>query len=84
MVADPGIDRSVISAVTMDIKEILARRSSSLVWKIWREQNRIAHNLANYALKSRTSKVSFSFVLLCIQDLVLNDRYWCRSLVGIT
>jgi hypothetical protein len=73
-----GMDRSVILAVVMDIKDIMGRRSSTLVRKIWREQNRIAHNLANYALKSRSSRVSFSIVPLCIRDLVLNDRYHCR------
>jgi hypothetical protein len=83
MVADPSMDRSAILAVIIDIKEILARRPLSLVWKIWREQNRITHNLANYALKSRMCKVSFSFVPLCIQDLVLNDRYRCWSPVSI-
>jgi hypothetical protein len=72
-----GMDCSVISALIMDIKEVMAKRALCTVWKIWREQNQIAHNLAKFALKSRSSQVSFSFVPLCIQDLVFNDRFRC-------
>jgi hypothetical protein len=56
-------DSSMISALILDIKEIVAARKSCKVWMIWREQNGIAHNLAQFALKSR------------IQDLVLSDQY---------
>jgi hypothetical protein len=72
-----GMDCSVISALIMDIKEVMAKRALCTVWKIRREQNQIAHNLAKFALKSRSSQVSFSFVPLCIQDLVFNDRFRC-------
>jgi ribonuclease HI len=70
-----GRDCSMISALILDIQEIMAKRVSCKVRKIWREQNMIVHNLAQFPSKPRTSQVvSFSFVPLCIQDLVLNDR----------
>jgi hypothetical protein len=55
-----------------------------MVQKTRREQNGIAHNLARFALKSRSSQISFSFVPLCIQDLVLSDRYRCMIQTGVT
>jgi ribonuclease HI len=66
-------DCSLLSAVITDINEIMVRRGACWVQKIWREQNMIAHNLGQYALKSRSSQVSFFFVPLCIRDLVYND-----------
>jgi ribonuclease HI len=77
-------DCSLLSAVNTDIKEDMVRRGSCRVQKIWREQNRIAHNLAYYALKSRSSQVSFSFVLLCVRDLVYNDQVQCRDSADVT
>jgi ribonuclease HI len=65
---NPALDRSEISGIISDIKEEVAKRQSCTVLKIWREQNKIAHNLAQFAIKSRTSKASFSFVPLCIQE----------------
>jgi hypothetical protein len=77
-------DYSMIAAVISDIKQGLGNRVSYSIRKIWREQNKIAHNLAQFASKPRTSQVSFSAVPLCIQDLVLHDRYRSRYSVGIT
>jgi hypothetical protein len=70
-------DRSVISAIICDIKKGMMTRGACLLRKIWREQNRTAHNLAQFALKSSTSRVSYFFVPFCILDLVYNDRYRC-------
>jgi hypothetical protein len=55
-------DQSVISAIICDIKEGMTTRGACLLRKIWREQNRTAHNLAQFALKSRSSQISYSFV----------------------
>jgi hypothetical protein len=79
-----GMDRSVISAMIMDIKQGMASHASCTVRKIWREQNKIAHNLAKFALKTRRSQVSFSVVPPCIQDLVLFDRIHCQNFGDIT
>jgi hypothetical protein len=59
-------DSSMISALILDIKEILAARESCKVQKIWREQNGIAHNLARFSLKVSSSHIFFSSVPLCI------------------
>jgi hypothetical protein len=83
-VESKGMDRSVNSAVIMDIKQGLASRTSYTVRKIWMEQNKIAHNLAKFALKTRRSQVSFAVVPPCIQDLVVFDRIRCRNSGGIT
>jgi hypothetical protein len=74
-------DSSVISTLILDIKEFVDARESCKFRKIWKEHNRITHNLAQFALKSSSSCISFSSILLCIQDLVLSDRYRyrCRS-----
>jgi hypothetical protein len=77
-------DCSVLLAIVGFIKEGMTRRRACQIQKIWRDHNRIAHNLAHYALKSRCSRVSFSFVPLCIQDLVYNDRFRCQNLVEVT
>jgi hypothetical protein len=57
-----GRDCSTISALITDVQEIMAKRVSCTVQKIWREQNKIGHSLAQFVSKSRTSQVSFSFV----------------------
>jgi ribonuclease HI len=74
-------NRSVIAAIIHDIKEAMGRRQQCSVKKIHPHQNQIAHNLARYGIKSRNSKVSFSSVLFCIQDLICNERQPCRNLV---
>jgi hypothetical protein len=74
-------DRSVIAAIIHDIKEAMGRRQQCSMKKICRHQNQIAHNLAQYGIKSRSSKVSFSSVPFCIQDLICNERHSCRNLV---
>jgi hypothetical protein len=51
------LDRSVLVAVIKDIKQGLSSRGACSVRKIWREENRIAHNLAKVALKSQSSEV---------------------------
>jgi hypothetical protein len=68
------LDRSALSTVIKDIKQGLCSLGACLVRKIWREENRIAHNLAKFALKSHSSQVSSVIVAPCIQDLVLYDR----------
>jgi hypothetical protein len=78
------MDRSVTSALVLDIKEAMERRLSCSILKIERDQNRIAHNLAHFALKTHSSKPSFSFVSPCIQDLVYIDRSRCRGPGDIT
>jgi ribonuclease HI len=83
-VQSKGLDKSAIAAVIMDIKQKMEPRHQCSVHKIWREQNKIAHNLARFALKARTSQVSFSVVPPCIQDLVLMDRIRCGSSGNIT
>jgi hypothetical protein len=74
-------DQSVIAAIIHDIKEAMGRRQQCSMKKIRRHQNQIAHNLAQYGIKSRSSKVSFSFVPFCIQDLICNERQPCQNLV---
>jgi hypothetical protein len=59
-------DCSVISAVIMDIKKEMARRGSCTLKKIWREENQIAHNLAKFALKTRSSPIFYSVAPPCI------------------
>jgi hypothetical protein len=73
LVQGKGVDRSLVSAMIMDIKHELASRASWSVAKIWREQNKIAYNLAKFALKLRSSQESYVVVPPCIQDLVLCD-----------
>jgi hypothetical protein len=68
-------DGSVIAAIIYDIKEAICS-----VKKIHRQQNQIVHNLAQYAIKSCSSKVSFSSVPFCIQDLICNERQLCWNL----
>jgi hypothetical protein len=77
-------DNSMLSAIIFDIKEFVAARQLCKVQKTWREQNGITHNLACFALKSRSSQISFSFLPLCIQDLVLSDRYCCMNQTGVS
>jgi hypothetical protein len=77
-------DCSIISATIGDIKEIMVSRGACQIQKIWREQNLIPHNLAQFALKCRSSPVSFSAVPLCIQDLVYNDYFRCGNADDIT
>jgi ribonuclease HI len=66
-------DRSVITTIIYDIKEAMSRHQQCSVKKIRRHQNQIAHNLAQYDIKSCSSKVSFSSVPFCIQDLICNE-----------
>jgi hypothetical protein len=64
----------MISALILDIRKLWLRESRARFGKIWREPNEIAHNLAQLA----------SYVPLCIQDLVLNERYRCWNPTNIT
>jgi ribonuclease HI len=48
-------DFLVSSAIFGDIKQAMQRRGACRIQKAWREQNQIAHNLAKFALKSRSS-----------------------------
>jgi hypothetical protein len=73
-------DGSVIAAIIYDIKEAMGRPQQCSVKKIHRQQNQIVHNLAQYAIKSCSSKVSFSSVPFCIQDLICNERQLCWNL----
>jgi hypothetical protein len=73
------LDCSILLAIIKDIKHDLVSRCACLVHKIWREGNKIVHNLAKNALKSRSSQVSSVIVPPCIQDLVLYDRTRCQS-----
>jgi ribonuclease HI len=74
-------DRSVIDAIIHDIKEAMGRRQQCSVKRLRCHQNQIAHNLAQYGIKSRSSKVSFSSVPFCIQDLICNEQHPRRNLV---
>jgi hypothetical protein len=74
----------IISAIIGDIKEIMWNRGNRWMQKAWREQNHIAHNMVQFALKSDISRVSFSIVPLCIEDLVYNDRSHCNNADDIT
>jgi ribonuclease HI len=76
-------DRSVYAVVIGDIKAGMALCDACLLRKIWREQNGIAHNLAKFAFKTHSMHLLFDFVPLCIQDLMLNDRYHCRYPVDV-
>jgi hypothetical protein len=51
------------------------------VGKIRREQNKVAHCLAQFGLRSPTTKVTFSDVPFCIQGLVCNERFDYRLLL---
>jgi hypothetical protein len=42
--------------------------------KIGRELNKVVHELAQLAIMSGRSIVSFSFIPDCVQDLVLKER----------
>jgi hypothetical protein len=77
-------DCSVISSIIGDIKEIMWSHGTCRIQKVWRVQNCIAHNLAQFALRSRTSRVSLSVISLCIQDLVYNDHSRCTNAGDIT
>jgi ribonuclease HI len=70
---------SIISVIIGDIKEIMRNHGNCEIQKVWREQIRITHNLAQFGLKSRSSTFSFSIVSLYIQDLVYNDRSRCTA-----
>jgi hypothetical protein len=78
------IDRSTTSPLVMDIKEAMDMRFECSIVKIERDRNKIAHNLAHNALKTSSSKASFSLVPPCIQDLVYNDRSRCQESGDIT
>jgi hypothetical protein len=72
-------DYSGTSAIIGDLKEAMAQHGDCRIQKVRREQNRIAHNLVKFALKSRSSSMSFSVVPFCIQDLVSPDRSRYRT-----
>jgi ribonuclease HI len=83
-VNNPATDRSIIAPIISDIKIEASRRQVCRVIKTGRDQNRIAHNLAQFAMRTQSSKVSFSFVPNCIHDLVCNDRFANRNYVDRT
>jgi hypothetical protein len=84
-VQSTGRDCSTLSSpIICDIKEIIGGQGDCQVQKVWREQNQIAHNLAKFSLKSRSSRVSTSVVPFCIQELVYCDRFQCRNPIDIT
>jgi hypothetical protein len=66
-------DRSIVASLNSDIKDEISQRSRISIVKIPRVKNRVAHDLAHFALISNRSQVSFSFILSCIQDLVANE-----------
>jgi ribonuclease HI len=72
-------DRSLISAVIHDIITEGGQRQSFRIYKGSREQNVVAHSLAQLAIRSRRSVVSFSFVPECVQKYVMLDRLAARS-----
>jgi hypothetical protein len=72
-------DRSLISAVIHDIITEGGQRQSFRIYKGSREQYAAAHSLAQLAVRSRRSVVSFSFVPECVQKYVMLDRLADRS-----
>nr|CAB3502844.1 unnamed protein product [Digitaria exilis] len=73
------LDRSMVVSLVHAIREEGSRLIDLLVVKCRREQNKVTHELAQLAIRSNHSRVSFSFVPGCIQDLVLSER----SVMGV-
>jgi hypothetical protein len=70
-VLSADVDWSGTSALITNIKAAINRRCCCVVLKKDRRDNEVAHTLAQYALVTRSSNASFSFVPACIQDLCL-------------
>ncbi|KAF8718070.1 hypothetical protein HU200_025547 [Digitaria exilis] len=68
------LDRSLVAPLVHDIKEVGRQMNDFQVVKCRREQNKITHELARLASRSGQSRVSFSVILGCVQDLVLSER----------
>ena len=67
-------DRSLISGLIHDIKLESSLRGWFNTSKISRGHNQIAHALAQIAMRSRQSKISFAFVPVSVRESVLVDR----------
>lgn len=64
--------------MTIDVRAEGRQLVAFTLEKIGREQNEIAHRLAQSACRSQLSGVSLSCVSVSIQDLVLTDRVWIQ------
>lgn len=72
-------DRSLVGAIIKDVKWEAALYPGFEMVKVERKQNRVAHELAQVACRLSQSRVSFSCVPDCVQDLVLSERLFCND-----
>jgi ribonuclease HI len=69
-----AMDRSVTAGLIQEIKQEFSTWRSPKVLKIGRDQNSTAHELAQHAVRSGSSQVSFSFIPSCIQEIILKEK----------
>jgi ribonuclease HI len=74
-VMDYGIDRSVSSALIVDIKSAISRLNSCFIHKAGRDQNEAAHKLAQHALQTLLRRSPF--LLYChVSKTLYNESGW--------
>jgi hypothetical protein len=67
-------DRSIISPVICDGLEAIKALSDVSFSRVSRELNRVAHELAHLAIRSKESRVSLVDIPDCIKSLVYSER----------
>lgn len=71
--AKHGIDRSIYASLVEDSKNIKRMLRNVCLVKINREQNKVAHELAQHARQAFGSEVWLTEIPRCIQHVVLLD-----------
>jgi len=67
------IDRSIHASLVQDVKMIMTMLENVCLVKVTREQNRVAHELAQHARRVCSSAVWLGSVPSCIEHVVLQD-----------
>jgi ribonuclease HI len=68
------LDRSLVGTVTCDALDATKDLMAVRFVKISREQNKVAHELAHFALRTTENRVSLEDIPDCIQPLVCSER----------
>ncbi|TVU21275.1 hypothetical protein EJB05_30902, partial [Eragrostis curvula] len=77
-------DRSIVSAIIGDIQSEMWQFRAFRVCKVRREQNKVAHELAQWAIKSSSSKVSFVNFPECVESLISEESGTLLGCNGVT
>ncbi|TVU23717.1 hypothetical protein EJB05_26096, partial [Eragrostis curvula] len=77
-------DRSIISHIISDIRSEMLQFRGFSVCKIGREQHKVAHKLAQWAIKSSSSRVSFVRYPECMSSLISAEGGELSSCNGVT